>query len=132
MSTLRRSCAGFLPRVRRVASRRSIHDGGEYRIILTYVELNPSTGKTTRDADVVPGRFLELVPDERIVQLVRFESDDANFAGEMKITWNLSPVSEGTRVDITAENVPIGITRADHEAGFSATLDNLAAFVEER
>jgi hypothetical protein len=31
---------------------------------------------------------------------------------------------------ITAENVPDGITRADHEAGFAATLDNLAAFVE--
>lgn len=46
--------------------------------------------------------------------------------------YSLSPVSEGTRVDITAENVPIGITRADHEAGFAATLDNLAAFVEER
>jgi uncharacterized protein YndB with AHSA1/START domain len=107
-------------------------DGGEYRIILTYVEDadRSAAGKTTRDADVVHGRFLELVPDRKIVQSVRFESADPRFAGEMKLTWQLNPVPEGTNVVITAENVPDGITRADHEAGFAATLDNLAAFVE--
>jgi uncharacterized protein YndB with AHSA1/START domain len=108
-------------------------DGGEYRLVLTYVDANQSaTGKTTRDADVVHGRFLELVPDRRIVQSVRFESADPSFAGEMKLTWNLNPAPEGTTVVIIAENVPDGIMRADHEAGFAATLDNLAAFVEGR
>jgi uncharacterized protein YndB with AHSA1/START domain len=106
---------------------------GEYRIVLTYVDANPSaTGKTSRDADVVRGRFLELVPDRRIVQSVRFESEDPRFAGEMKLTWHLNPAAEGTTVVVTAENVPEGITRADHEAGFAATLDNLAAFLEKR
>jgi uncharacterized protein YndB with AHSA1/START domain len=108
-------------------------DGREYRIVLTYVDASQSaTGKTTRDADVVHGRFLELVPDRRIVQSVRFESADPNFAGEMKLTWKLNQAPEGTTVVITAENVPDGITRADHEAGFAATLDNPAAFVEGR
>jgi uncharacterized protein YndB with AHSA1/START domain len=106
-------------------------EGGEYRIVLTYVDADRSApGKTTREADVVHGRFLELVPDRKIVQSVRFESADPRFAGEMKLTWQLNPVLEGTSVVITAENVPDGITRADHEAGFAATLDNLAAFVE--
>jgi uncharacterized protein YndB with AHSA1/START domain len=108
-------------------------DGGEYRIVLTYLDANPSTtGKTTRDADVVHGRFLELVPDRRIVQSVQFESADARFAGEMKLTWALDPAPEGTTVVVTAENVPEGITPGDHEAGFAATLDNLAAFIEAR
>ena len=43
--------------------------GGEYRIVLTYDRsAQSSQGKTTEDADVVHGRFLELVPNKRIVQ----------------------------------------------------------------
>jgi uncharacterized protein YndB with AHSA1/START domain len=104
---------------------------GEHRIVLTYAGANQAAaGKTTRGADVVHGRFLELVPDRRIVQSVCFESVDPRFAGEMNLTWQLNQAPEGTMVVITAENVPDGIAGADHEAGFAATLDNLAAFVD--
>ena len=105
--------------------------GGEYRIVLTYDRRDESTrGKTTADADVVRGRFLELVSDERIVQSVVFESPDPRFAGDMTMTWRLERAADGTRVAITAENVPEGIAPADHQAGFAATLEKLAAFVE--
>ncbi|MDF2669443.1 MAG: ATPase [Paenibacillus sp.] len=44
---------------------------------LTYIETDHSTqGKTSEHTDVVKGRFLEFAPDERIVQLVEFQSDD--------------------------------------------------------
>ncbi len=33
-------------------------------------------------------------------------------------------------VTVTAENVPNGISRADHDAGLRSSLDNLAGFVE--
>ena len=46
------------------------------------------------------------------------------------MTWLLTPAPEGTTVQITAENVPVGISPADHAAGITATLANLAAFVE--
>jgi uncharacterized protein YndB with AHSA1/START domain len=107
--------------------------GGEYRIVLTYDRgAQSSQGKTTEDADVVHGRFLELVPNQKIVQSVQFESDDPRFAGEIIMTWLLTPGPEGTTVQITAEHVPEGISPADHAAGFAATLGNLAAFVEGR
>jgi uncharacterized protein YndB with AHSA1/START domain len=107
--------------------------GGAYRIILIYDRsAQSSQGKTTEDADVVHGRFLELVPNQKIVQSVQFESDDPRFAGEMTMTWLFTPGPEGTTVQITAENVPEGISPADHAAGFAATLANLAAFVEGR
>jgi uncharacterized protein YndB with AHSA1/START domain len=107
------------------------HPGGEYRIVLTYDPgAQSSQGKTTEDADVVHGRFLELVPNQKIVQSVQFDSDDPRFAGEMVMTWLLTPAPEGTTVQITAENVPVGISPADHAAGITATLANLAAFVE--
>ena len=51
---------------------------------LTYDEPDHSApGKTSEHADIVHGRFLELIPGERIVQLVEFESEDPAFAGEM-------------------------------------------------
>lgn len=106
-------------------------EGGTYKMALTYnADQGTMRGKTSEDTDVVEGRFLELVPNERIVQMVQFESDDPAFAGEMKMTWDLAPVSGGTRVTITCENVPVGIRKEDHDTGLRASLDNLAAFVE--
>jgi uncharacterized protein YndB with AHSA1/START domain/ketosteroid isomerase-like protein len=105
--------------------------GGHYRIVLTYA--NPEgegSGKTTNDTDVVHGRFVELVQDRRIVQSVQFESPDPRFVGEMRMTWRLEPAPHGTTVVITAENVPEGVAPADHVTGFTATLENLASFVE--
>ena len=109
------------------------HEGGTYRLVLTYDHSDhPTSGKTSEHADVVRGRFLELVPHERIVQLVEFESDDPAFAGRMKMTWTFTAVPGGTNVAIRGENVPPGIRPEDHEAGFRSTLENLAAFAEGR
>jgi uncharacterized protein YndB with AHSA1/START domain len=106
-------------------------EGGAYRMSLTYVESDHSSrGKTSEHTDVVRGRFLELIPDERIVQLVEFESEDPAFAGPMTITWTLADVTGGTEVAIRCENAPEGIRPSDHEAGLRSTLENLAAFAE--
>lgn len=103
--------------------------GGTYRMVLTYEEPTAS-GKTTENSDSVQGRFVELVPDRLIVQIVTFDSDDAAFAGEMKITWTFMPVPEGTRVAVRCENVPSGIRPEDHAAGLASSLANLAKFCE--
>jgi len=106
-------------------------EGGVYRMSLTYVESDHSPrGKTSDHTDVVRGRFLELIPDERIVQLIEFESKDPAFAGPMTIKWTLADVLGGTDVTILCENVPEGIRPNDHEAGIRSTLENLAAFTE--
>jgi uncharacterized protein YndB with AHSA1/START domain len=108
-------------------------EGGTYRMILTYDEPGHSAlGKTSAHSDVVRGRFLELIPDQRIVQLVTFESEDPAFAGEMTMTWTLTAVPDGTEVSICAENVPEGIVPEVHEAAFRSTLENLARFAEGR
>jgi uncharacterized protein YndB with AHSA1/START domain len=74
-------------------------EGGIYQITLVYDEPDHSApGKTSEDSDVVRGRFLELIPNRRIVELVEFESADPAFAGEMKMTWTLTSVPEGTEV----------------------------------
>lgn len=103
--------------------------GGSYRMILSYAE--PSApGKTTADSDVVAGRFVELVPGVRVVQAVDFVSDDPAYAGTMTMTWELTEVDTGTRVQIRAEDVPDGISAEDHAAGMTSSLANLASYLE--
>jgi len=104
--------------------------GGSYRMALTYTEPAATSGKTTRDSDVVEVRFVELVPGERIVQAVDFVADDPAVAGTMTMTWQLTAVGDGTRVEIRADDVPSGITAEDHAAGMASSLANLAAYLE--
>ena len=104
--------------------------GGRFHLTLCYAHAGgDGRGKTSGDEDVVRGRFLELVPDRRIVQAVAFDSPDPAFAGEMTMAWHFEGEAGGTRVVIRASNVPPGIAPADHRAGMDSTLANLAAFV---
>ena len=64
------------------------------------------------------------------MQDVDFVTADPTFAGTITLTWALSPVQGGTRVEIRAANVPPGIGREDHAVGMASSLANLAAFVE--
>jgi hypothetical protein len=70
------------------------------------------------------------VPGARVVQAVDFVSDDPAFAGTMTMTWQLSAVAEGTRVEVRAEDVPTGISAEDHAAGMASSLANLAEYLE--
>jgi uncharacterized protein YndB with AHSA1/START domain len=61
--------------------------GGAYRMALNYSNSDQSNrGKTSEDKNIVEGRFLELVPDEQVVHVVTFVSDNPAFAGEMKMS----------------------------------------------
>ena len=104
--------------------------GGRYRMSLTYRGDHKNSGKSADDTDAVEGRFVEFVPDEKVVHAVTFQSDDPDFAGEMRMIWSLSPAAGGTKVSIVAENVPAGISKEDHDVGLRSTLENLAKFVE--
>lgn len=107
------------------------HEGGAFRMSFAYTDTNHDvSGKSSEHADVFHGRFLQLIPGERIVEVVEFESGDPAFAGAMTITTNLVAVPGGTEVTILCENVPIGIKQADHDEGMASSLGNLAAFTE--
>jgi uncharacterized protein YndB with AHSA1/START domain len=106
-------------------------EGGRYRIELTLEgEGHEASGKTTERTDIAAGRFLVLEPGRRIVQSGEFDSADPAFAGTMVMTWSLDSVSDGTKVTVSAADVPSGIAAADHEAGLASSLENLARFVE--
>ncbi|MBS0528061.1 MAG: SRPBCC family protein [Proteobacteria bacterium] len=106
-------------------------EGGAFRLALSYgTALREARGKTSDDTDVVEGRFLELIPNERVVEQVEFVSNDPAFAGQMTIATVLAAVPDGTGVTIVCEGVPPGISGDDHHKGITSTLANLAAFAE--
>jgi len=67
-----------------------VRPDGYYRLVFTYEEGFPGSGKTTHDSDIVEARFVEISPNGRIVQEVDFASDEPAFAGIMTMTWELS------------------------------------------
>jgi uncharacterized protein YndB with AHSA1/START domain len=104
--------------------------GGSYRLVLTYANPSDSGGKSSTDSDIVEARYVDIVGNDRVVQAVDFVSDDPAFAGTMTMTWAVRAVEGGTRVEITADDVPEGISADDHSAGLTSTLENLARYLE--
>ena len=104
-------------------------EGGGFRISLTYDEPTGS-GKTTAHSDTHHGRFVELVPDERVVQVVEFETADPAMRGEMTITITLADAEGGTELVAEHGGLPPGLSPADNETGWRMSLAKLAALVE--
>jgi uncharacterized protein YndB with AHSA1/START domain len=107
-------------------------EGGKFRMSLTYLDrLDSPRGKTSADTDTIEGRFVELLPNEKIVWVTEFESQQPEFAGEMRITWSLVDADGGTEVTVLCEDIPKGIHLEDNETGSRSSLRKLAAFVEQ-
>src|SRR5215216_6381370 len=104
-------------------------EGGSFRISLTYDEPT-GTGKTNAHTDTYHGRFVKLVPNEQVVEVMEFETDDPAMRGEMTVTFTLTDADGGTDVLGVHTNVPPGVAPADNAAGWQMALDNLAALVE--
>ncbi len=103
---------------------------GTYRLVLTYSDASGAPGKAAAQSDIVEARYVDIVPDHRVVQAVDFVSDDPAFAGTMTMTWEVTAVEGGTRIDIVADDVPDGISADDHAAGLASSLANLAEHLE--
>jgi uncharacterized protein YndB with AHSA1/START domain len=104
-------------------------EGGAFRVSLTY-DAPTGAGKTTAQTDTYHGRFVELVPDERVVEVVEFETADPALRGEMTITIALADADGGTDVLAVHDRLPPGLSPADNEAGWRSSLAKLAALVE--
>jgi len=103
---------------------------GGFRISLTY-NAPTGTGKTSARTDTYHGRFAQLEPNERVVEVDEFETADPATRGEMTITITLSDADGGgTHLVAVHDDVPPGISAADNEAGWHSALARLAALLE--
>ena len=94
--------------------------GGTFKMSFT----NFTTGK----GHSFGGRYLELVPHERIRYTDAF--DDPNLPGEIQVTVTLRKVLCGTEVNIVQENLPAVIPVEMCYLGWQESLSQLAQLVE--
>jgi uncharacterized protein YndB with AHSA1/START domain len=94
--------------------------GGTYRMSFT----NFTSGKN----HAFGGRYLELVPNERLRWTDAFE--DPNLPGEMTTTVSLKQVSVGTEVNIRQEGLPDLLPPDACTLGWQESLTLLAKLVE--
>jgi uncharacterized protein YndB with AHSA1/START domain len=83
---------------------------------------------TTSDSHSFGGKYIELVPGERVRYTDSF--DDPNLPGEMEVTVTLTKVSVGTEIHITQAGVPDLIPAEACYLGWQESLYNLARLVE--
>jgi uncharacterized protein YndB with AHSA1/START domain len=103
--------------------------GGRIRISLTYDEPT-GAGKTTAHTDTWHGRFLELVPHERVVHSVEFETDDPGMKGAMTVTMSIVDRDGGSELVALHDGLPPALPAADNELGWRLSLGKLARLVE--
>ncbi|HUL91112.1 MAG TPA: SRPBCC family protein [Burkholderiales bacterium] len=94
--------------------------GGSYKMSFT----NLGTGH----GHSFGGKFLELVPNERIRHTDKF--DDPNLPGEMQTTVSLKKVSCGTELSVFQEGIPEAIPPEACYLGWQESLALLALLVE--
>jgi uncharacterized protein YndB with AHSA1/START domain len=105
-------------------------EGGTFRISLTY-DTQTGTGKTSAHTDTYHGHFVQLVPNERVVEIDEFETADPAMRGEMTIAITLRDADDGgTDLIAVHDGVPPGVSAADNKAGWQSALARLAALVE--
>jgi len=94
--------------------------GGNFKMSFT----NFTTGKTISFG----GRYLELIPHERIRYSDKF--DDANLPGTIQVTVTLKKVFCGTDLNIVQEGVPAVIPAEACYMGWQESLILLGKLVE--
>jgi uncharacterized protein YndB with AHSA1/START domain len=94
--------------------------GGSYKMSFT----NFTTGKSHSFG----GRYVELVPNERLRYTDKF--DDPNLPGEIQVTVALKKVLVGTEIQITQEGVPDVIPAEACYLGWQDSLSLLGKLVE--
>lgn len=107
---------GFTARVHQMDAK----VGGGYRMSFTNF--------ATRETHAFGGKYLELVPGERLRYSDRFE--DPNLPGEIMVTITLRKVSVGTELSIVQEGVPDAIPAEACYLGWRDSLELLARLVE--
>lgn len=105
-------------------------EGGAFCVSLTYDNME-QRGKSVAHTDTYHGYFAQLVPDERVVEMLEFETPDPALGGTMTMTTQLTDAEGGgTEVVIVHEGLPEGVSASDNETGSRMALAALAELVE--
>ncbi|MEV0064704.1 SRPBCC domain-containing protein [Nocardia sp. NPDC050718] len=104
-------------------------EGGVFSITVTQDEFT-AAGTTEQQHHAYYGRFLSLVPEERVMEVLEFVTEIPDMAGAQTITFTLADADGGTDLEVLHEGVPPGMTLADNEVAWEVALAKMVALVE--
>lgn len=93
--------------------------GGRYRWVMR--------GDDSGDTYVVTGEYLEIRAPRLLRMTWAWEQEPQ--LGEMRVTLELAPTADGTRLSLTHELLPNAKARDSHEHGWSGSLERLAEWL---
>ena len=103
--------------------------GGRYCLNLLYPD-RPETDGPEAGIETVTGVFTEFLPDDRVVEEIRYANSDPSYAGVMTFTLTIEPAHAGSKVMIETVGMPAALEAAAHRAELSAALRRLALLTE--
>jgi len=104
-------------------------EGGAFRVSLTY-DAPAETGKSAAHTDTYHGHFARLVPNEQVVEIMQFESENPTLQTPMTMTTTLTDTPHGTKILILHEGIPDTIPATDNQTGTRMALTNLAKYLD--
>jgi uncharacterized protein YndB with AHSA1/START domain len=105
--------------------RHDMRPGGGYEMSLFYDDLR-AQGKSGGNEDRYAATFLTFDPPRRIVEEIAFDSDDPDVSQPMIMTVDLEPAGDATRITLTFDNLPAGVSSEDNDEGSRQSLAKLA------
>lgn len=105
--------------------------GGGYDMSLYYLESEEgSPGKSSEKEDRYTAKFIDIIPNVKIITSITFHTDEPSLKGEMIQRVTFEPQGKSTKVTFIFKNIPPGIKPEDNEDGTSQSLEKLAKYVE--
>ncbi|WP_186402109.1 SRPBCC domain-containing protein [Sphingopyxis sp. P1IMeth2] len=102
--------------------------GGGYRLELRYRDKR--RGVSASGLDLIDGRFVDFLADERVLEDVRFLKKDGSEAAAMTFETLIEAAQSGTKVTLRATGMPDAIDAEEHREALAAALRRLAMLTE--
>lgn len=84
------------------------------------------------DPYIAAGRYVELIPNERLVLSYGWEDDTGEVDVQMVLTVTLTPHDGGTRLILMQTGLPSAESRDSHAEGWTQTLNRLPPYLESQ
>ena len=103
--------------------------GGRFCLNLLYSDRAEIDGPEAA-IEIITGTFTEFLPDERVVEAIRYTNADAAYSGMLTLTLTIEPAKVGSKVSLHATGMPPALEVTAHRATLAAALRRLALLTE--
>lgn len=106
-------------------------EGRGYEMSLFYND-ESIKGKTVNNEDRFVSTFVELEPNEKIIQAINFQSEEEGYKEPMAMEVYFAPlVNNATELTVVFRNIPDAIDPKDNEDGTEQSLEKLSEYLKQ-